>query len=500
MLNTFLPLQVYFIDNNGNKQPAGSTFGSRVVEVPDATTWLIQFFQSLSDREWDAALALMSESRIPGLGAKQITDALLGRISKLDHLTYLDLSDSEVTDDGLRSLARMPRLQHLNLSCLRITDGGLEVLRHLPLLKSFDLHHGGISDRGLANLEGCHHLERVNLRDTRSGDGAVKALTSKPLLRQFVAGATISDAGLALLHDFPIFKTWSGGQPEMSLLSAMAGPSYIGLNLSGPLTNAGIAKLAGLDGLFALNLFDTADSGAVTPAALDVLAQIPNLGWLGCAEELCNNETMAHIAALPHLRFLMCQDTIASDTGFTALSRSKSIEYIWGRRCYNLTGHGFAALASMPALRGLAVTCKNVDDEGLSGLPRFPSLREFMPMDITDAGFRHIGLCGQLEVLHCMYCRETSDTATEYIASLDKLKIYQAWSTQVTDRSLDIIGQLTAMEQLLFYQCGGITDTGLNALARLPRLRQINLESLRNVTAKGTAVFPAHVQVNHSPQ
>jgi len=32
-----------------------------------------------------------------------------------------------------------------------------------------------------------------------------------------------------------------------------------------------------------------------------------------------------------------------------------------------------------------------VDDEGLSALPRFPALRELMPMDVPDEGYRHIG-------------------------------------------------------------------------------------------------------------
>ena len=38
----------------------------------------------------------------------------------------------------------------------------------------------------------------------------------------------------------------------------------------------------------------------------------------------------------------------------------------------------------MPALRGLSVSCLNVDDEGLAALPRFPALRELMPMDVPE--------------------------------------------------------------------------------------------------------------------
>ena len=59
----------------------------------------------------------------------------------------------------------------------------------------------------------------------------------------------------------------------------------------------------------------------------------------------------------------------------------------------------------MPALQGLAVSCKHVDDAALSALPRFPALRALMPMDVPDDGFRHVGRCAQLEGLLCMYCR-----------------------------------------------------------------------------------------------
>jgi hypothetical protein len=45
------------------------------------------------------------------------------------------------------------------------------------------------------------------------------------------------------------------------------------------------------------------------------------------------------------------------------------------------------------ALRGLALSCKHVDDASLSLLPNFPALREFMPMEVPYAGFRPVGRC-----------------------------------------------------------------------------------------------------------
>ena len=80
------------------------------------------------------------------------------------------------------------------------------------------------------------------------------------------------------------------------------------------------------------------------------LARLPNRGALGCQGELCNDTAMRHIAALPGLRMLMAQGTVATDDGFGFMSRSATIEYLWGRECPNLRGRGFAVMAEMPAL------------------------------------------------------------------------------------------------------------------------------------------------------
>jgi hypothetical protein len=72
------------------------------------------------------------------------------------------------------------------------------------------------------------------------------------------------------------------------------------------------------------------------------------LGFLGCEGARCDDEAMREIAAMPHLRMLMGQGVVASDAGWEALSRSESIEYIWGCESPNLTGLGFSKLAAMP--------------------------------------------------------------------------------------------------------------------------------------------------------
>src|ERR1041385_2652144 len=114
-----------------------------------------------------------------------------------------------------------------------------------------------------------------------------------------------------------------GGEPNLSLMSYAAEPNH--LMLDGPFTDRGFESVAALDGVFGLSLFWHLGP-ELTPAALATLRQLPHLGLLGVQGALCDDEAMRHIAALPGLRMLMAQGTIASDDGFAALGRSRTIE------------------------------------------------------------------------------------------------------------------------------------------------------------------------------
>ena len=455
--------------------------------------------RQLSDKEWDELIGVMKERRISALAANGLmTDAVLARIADLDHVTALSLGGSrQLSDDGLQHLARMPQLQNLDLSEYpggKLTDRGLEVLRHLPNLRTFEMTwQRGITDAGVANLKFCDQLERVNLMGSPTGDGAVEALQGKPRLRYFSSGRLVTDAGLPLLHNFPMLKKWHGGDITSGGKDAIADATH--LLIDGPFTNKGLASLAGLAGVFELDLFWHVTG--ITSDGFGHLVNLPNLGSLGADGELSDNVAMRHIAAMPRLRRLRAQGTVATDEGFEALSQSKTIEYIWGRECPNLGSRGFIALSKMPALRGLGVSCKNVEDEALSSLPQFPALQELTPIDVKDNGFAHIGRCERLERLTCMYCRDTTDAATEHIAGL-RLTYYYAGLTLITDRSLEILGRMPSLEQVELYECNGVTDAGLVFLAGLPRLREVHLNGLPGVTLEGTRIFPAQVRVEYS--
>jgi hypothetical protein len=151
----------------------------------------------------------------------------------------------------------------------------------------------------------------------------------------------------------------------------------------------------------------------------------------------------------------------------------------------------------MSTLKGVALSFLKVSDSALSSLPDFPALSGLVPMDVQDDAFRHVGRCAGLERLWCMYCRDTGDRATEYLADLTRLRTYYAGKTQIGDRSLEVLGRIESLEEIELWQTARITNAGLSALARLPNLRKISIDAAAGITREGVKVFPERIEVHY---
>jgi hypothetical protein len=352
----------------------------------------------------------------------------------------------------------------------RITDAGLESLRHLPRLRRVGIPWApGITDAGIAHLAGCEQLETVDLIGTPTGDGAIAALSGKPLLRKLATGRLVTDTGARRLDAFPQFRTWHGGAIECDLGGFDCEPTH--LLLDGPLTGDGLSRLDPLDGLFGLNLFW--HTTGLTTAAFEAIAALPRLGFL-----------------------LIGRDDAVTDDALVALSRSATIQHLACGDTHGVGGRGFAALSAMPLLVGLAIGCRNVEDEALAMLPRFPSLRSFVPRSLPDDGFRHVARCIDLEALALH--RETTDAATIHIARLPNLKSFSGGGSNITDRSLAILADMPSLESIDLHGCAAITDAGVSRLAALPRLTTLIVYDCPRVTNAGTATFPSRVRVKRA--
>ena len=121
-----------------------------------------------------------------------------------------------------------------------------------------------------------------------------------------------------------------------------------------------------------------------------------------------------------------------------------------------------------------------------------------MPIDVPDAGYRHIAKCEQLESLILMYCRDTTDAATEHIAELRQLSSYFNSYTTITDRTAELLSGMDSLERITFDTCHGLTTAGVARLARLPKLRELRVSG-HGVTADVVEAFPPGVSVIYGP-
>lgn len=439
-------------------------------------------------RNWDDAIRrLRTEPALTLSVGGQITDAVLAEIATIPGITALDLSGSKgLSEVGLRHLGDVGTLTRLDLNDTGTTDQTLEVLSGLPNLERLSLASTRVTDAGVAHLARCRRLRALNLIWTRTGDGAIRALAGIDSFRALTTGVATTDAGVAALHEIPAYQSWKGGELEVGLTSYRVQPNQV--ILYGTFSDRGMNALRGLDGLAGLNL--AGEQKEVTPRGLEALITLPHLAWLALDAD---DASMPVVARIPGLRFLGVQDTVARDDAFEALATCATLESIWGRRCHNLRRRGFTALARLPRLSRLSVSCLNVDDAGVSALPSFPALKELMPMDIPDAGYRHIGKCEGLEHLVLMYCRDTTDRATEQITKL-RLTYYFNSYTTITDRTPELLSGMDSLERITFSACNDITDAGLASLARLPRLRELRASGL-GLSPNAVAPFPPSVRV-----
>jgi hypothetical protein len=449
-------------------------------------------------KNWEEIFAVVEEYGISKLEAGGITDDAMKALAELECVTHLNVGGSKgLTDDGAQHLAHMPQLIELEIGGWHtaLTDRAFEPLRHLTQLRQFkSCWTQGFTDQAAAHLTSCHLLESVNVTGSLAGDGLIRALAGKTALRFLDTGRTVTDAAIPDLHRIPAFKKWLGGEIHVGLMGASKLPNR--LMIDGDFTDTGLAALDGLDGVAALSFFW--HSKAFTAAGLEPLRRLPRLEVFGIDGDQCGDEAMRQIATIPRLRQLQAQGAVAGDAGWKALSRSQTLEYIWGRDCPNFVSEAFIALAVSPALRGIGISCKLVDDGALAALPRFPELRQFVSIDVSDDGFRHIGACENLESLYCMYCRDTGDAATEHLSGLQKLRNYYAGMTQITDRSLELLARMEAFEKLEFWQCMSITDAGVARLAALPRLQQIEIHNSPKVSRSIIQLFREGVDVHYS--
>lgn len=217
-------------------------------------------------------------------------------------------------------------------------------------------------------------------------------------------------------------------------------------------------------------------SGCVlTDRALEVLRHLPRLEKFAMRwQSGITDAGIANLELCDQLEGVDLMGTQTVDGAIRALAGKSRLRRFKSGRL--VTDAGVATLARL---------------DGLSGLGFFWHAKA-----ITPAALLPLTQLPNLGFLSCegALC---DDTAMRHIAAM--LKTYYAGKTRITDRSLEILAEMSSLEKLMFWETEGLTDEGVRLLKRLPRLRELSLEGLPNVSAEVLAELPGHVRVNDSP-
>jgi Leucine-rich repeat (LRR) protein len=232
--------------------------------------------------------------------------------------------------------------------------------------------------------------------------------------------------------------------PQMARLSALSSLAMRNTLI----TNEGLAELKGLR---SLKVIDLRLSPLLTDAALDILAD------------------------MPQLRAVRLSGVNITDRGVAALLKLPELNELDVRNCRGVTQAGIGQLVGKQSLRSLKVGGMAIDDEALRVVGRMVQLNTLSVDNcaITDAGVAQLGDL-PLVNLTIYQCTNVTDDGLKVLVSLADLRSLTLRDIKAQGAALT---QLPCPEKLaeLNMAQSGITDAEVPNLARFSRLEDLTL-------------------------
>lgn len=347
--------------------------------------------------------------------ARGRVEALAGATCTVDpagDMTEIAIPDgSGVTAADVALFGRLTGLRKLHvLDCREFDDAMVESLRGLEGLTSLALTNSGIGDAGVATIAAAFpDLVELDLSSNTNLTGAaMKSITSLAKLERLSLVQTrFNDLQLRRLSKLPALRfidlrgNMEAGDMTLGVLGELPRLKAV-KHRSSVVTDAGLEALAGGAALDALLLQDFAITDAAGP----------------------------HLASIPGLA---------------------SLEIF---RCQGFGSDGLLALEPLAKLNRLTLRdLPEVGDAGLAVLGRLPALRRLALHElgsVGDAGLAHLAEARALEVLDIWSLPQATDASAAVIAGLPRLKELSIRETGMTERALDALAAMPALESLTF--------------------------------------------------
>lgn len=302
--------------------------GGRMVFAPAGPQWLYLATGDSGAGIFDVPASIdlyNGNNPLKGKGGRneRVTDDWLKRLSDVKTLRKLDLANCAIKGEGLRHIAGLSALRELNLTLTPVNDEALRHLAGLSELRVLGLASTQCTGTGFSHLGGLSKLESVNFHFTPLNDAGLKAISGVPIAGRFwFAHTRFTDAGAVALASMKGVKRCGIGSADKAS------------------SGAAVAHLAGLP-IEDLALLDNQAS----PEGLGHAAKIGTLRRLDISHApLVGDDSMAAVAALPHLEEFVLGSARITDLGLMKLAESKSLKKVVLTGIKGVTPDGVARL------------------------------------------------------------------------------------------------------------------------------------------------------------
>lgn len=253
-------------------------------------------------------------------------------------------------------------------------------------------------------------------------------------------------------------------------------------------TNAGLKRhLPEMTKLEELSL----SGGGMNDAGLVSLKDLPKLGYLSLRSGNFTDAGLVHVRKCSSLRILDLMHLPITDTGLQHLSGHLRLESLL---LFNteVTDRGLVYLKSMPSLKKLNIRKREqkgqITDKGMIHLAQIKSL-EYLDLPnrgITDKGLVPIAKLDRLKYLWvgCSTASPLTNTGLRHVSELRSLETLHIGGAGLSDAGMDYLAKLTKLRVLHLSFCDSITDEGLAKLAALRSLERLDLYC-KNITISG---------------
>ncbi|QEH38975.1 hypothetical protein OJF2_75870 [Aquisphaera giovannonii] len=231
-----------------------------------------------------------------------------------------------------------------------------------------------------------------------------------------------------------------------------------------------LVDLLGID--FFADVTTVSIQGPQGDAILGHIGRLHRLRWLTARSTPLTDAGLAHLAGLSELRGLSCSGSPAlTDAGLARLSGLRRLEALDVEGISGIKGPGLSHLAGLDRLRYLVFYTET--DAGLPSLSQLAGLRKLyigMP-DVSDEALDQLSRLTRLDELG-FGGEAGSNAGLARLGSLTNLQVLQVWGPWLTDAGL---ARMPEMDRLRFFMVSASTSVTAGALndlqRRMPSLR-----------------------------